>query len=179
MKKPEKIIFVNDLTAKINDAKSLVLVNLTGLKVSEQETLRRRLREAGSKMLVAKNTLLKRSLVASNLKELSDNIVSSLTGQTAIVIAQQDELAPIQVLGKFIKEFELLALKAGIISGTVQDAAALLKLSRLPGREVLFGQLLGVLNAPMYQLTGTLQANMSKLVYILSTKSEALNSKQS
>ncbi|MBI2405743.1 50S ribosomal protein L10 [Candidatus Microgenomates bacterium] len=180
MKRSEKVFLVDDLTARLNDAKSVVLVNLAGLKMNEQAKLRTLLRDAGAKLSVVKNTLLGRAMRAAQgkLGVEVESIEQALTGPTALVIAEEDELAPLQALGKFIREFELPKLKVGVLGGKVYDESALISLSRLPGREVLLGQLLGTLSAPLYGVVGTLQGNMGKLIYILSTKSEALNSKQ-
>ncbi len=172
MKRSEKVFLVDDLTARLNDAKSVVLVNLTGLKMSEQAKLRVLLRDAGAKLAVVKNTLLGRAIQTSNLKPLTSNIQPALTGPTALVIAEEDELAPLQALGKFIREFERPMLKVGVVGGEVYEEGSLLRLSRLPGREILLGQVLGVLSGSLYGLVGTLQGNMGKLVFILKTKAE-------
>ena len=66
MKKLEKVELVNKLTDSIKDAKSLVLVNYTGLNVKAQQELKKRLNEVSSRMVVVKNTLLKRA--AENIK---------------------------------------------------------------------------------------------------------------
>lgn len=169
MKKAEKVTLVQDLTEELKGAKSLVLVNYTGLNVKAQQELKKRLNEAEGYMVVVKNTLLKRAAKEANLDEgmLKDEV---LQGQTALIVAKEDALAPIQVLGKFAKEFELPKFKVGIVDGTFQDEASLAKLSTLPGRDVILGQLLGSLMSPMYGLVGTLQSPMQKLVYILKTK---------
>jgi len=93
-----------------------------------------------------------------------------LSGQTALVLSDQDPISPISILGRFSEEFEVLEFKAGIIDGSFQDKDSLIKLSKLPGREALFGQVLGVMTAPSYLLVSTLQGNLQKLVYILKTK---------
>lgn len=169
MKKQEKIFFVENLTEELKSAKSVVLVNYTGLSVKNQQELKKRLKEVGAKMLVVKNTLLKRAGEAAKVDKeiLSDTV---LTGQTALVIAEGDPIAPLTILGKFAKEFEIPRLKVGIIDGSFQDNETLLRLSTLPGRDVLLGQLLGTLLSPSYGLVGTLNANMQKLVYVLKTK---------
>ncbi len=177
MKKQEKIFFVENLTEELRSAKSVVLINYAGLSVKAQQELKKRLKEVGAKMLVVKNTLLKRAGEAAKIDKeiLSDTV---LTGQTALVISEDDPIAPIGVLGKFAKEFVSGAgypvpqLKVGIIDGDFQDSATLAKLSTLPGKDVLLGQLLGVLVAPSYGLVGTLKGNLEKLVYILTTKAK-------
>lgn len=169
MLKPEKVKLVENLTEDLKKAKSVVLVNYSGLNVKSQQDLKAKLSEAGGRMIVVKNTLLKRAgeKAALNKEILEDSI---LRGQTALVLASADPLAPIQVLGKFAKEHELPKFKVGIVEGSFQDEASLVKLSTLPGRDALLGQLLGALVASEYGLVGTLQGNLQKLVYILKTK---------
>ena len=128
-------------------------------------------------MVVVKNTLLKRAgEVAGMDKELlADSI---LTGQTALIISSADPIAPIQILGKFAKEFVSEAglpipkFKVGVVEGSFQDESALAKLSTLPGRDALLGQLLGTLMGSQYGLVGTLNANLQKLVNILDQASK-------
>ncbi|MGD0523129.1 MAG: 50S ribosomal protein L10 [Candidatus Microgenomates bacterium] len=169
MKKAEKVIFAENLTQELKDAKSVVLVNFAGLSVKFQQELKTRLTAVNAKMVVVKNTLLKRAGMAAKIdaQVLADSILS---GQTALVLASGDPVAPIQVLGKFAKEFEVPTLKVGIVDGLFQDAPTLLKLSTLPPRSVLLAQLLGVLVTPEYGLVGTLQANIQKLFFILKAK---------
>ncbi len=169
MLKAEKVTLVDNLIAELKDAKSLVLVNYTGLNVKAQQELKKRLKEVGGRMIVVKNTLLKRAFASAKIddKMATDEILS---GQTAIVLADEDPLAPIQVLGKFAKEQELPKFKVGIVDGTFQDDQALVTLSTLPGRDVLLGQVLGALIAPQYGLVGALQGNLQKLLFILKQK---------
>lgn len=177
MKKIEKITLVENLTKELKEAKSVVLINYTGLTVKSQQELKARLKEAGAKMLVVKNTLLKRAAEAVKLDPelLSDDILS---GQTAIVIGTEDAVAPIQVLGKFAKEFTSAAgdmvpkFKVGIVEDSFQDNSKLLKISELPGRDALLGQLLGSLMSGLYGLVGTLQSPMQQLLYTLSAKKQ-------
>lgn len=175
MKKAEKVTFVENLQKELKSAKSVVLVNYAGLGVKAQQELKSRLTEVGGKMIVVKNTLLKIAGESAGIdkKILTDSI---LVGQTALVIATEDPIAPVQVLGKFAKEFVSEAglpipkFKVGVIGGSFQDEASLAKLSSLPGRDALLGQLLGTLMGPMYGITGTLSGNLQKLVFILNSK---------
>lgn len=170
MLKAGKITLVENLIGELKDAKSLVMVNYTGLNVKAQQELKKRLKEAGGRMVVVKNTLLKRAVESAKIdnKLATDDILS---GQTAIVIANDDPIAPVQVLGKFAKEFELPKFKVGVIDSTFYDSESLTKISLLPGRDALLGQLLGTLVSSEYGLVGTLQGNLQKLVYILQMKS--------
>ncbi len=169
MKKAEKTLFVDNLTAELSSAKSLVLINYTGLSVVSQQELKKRLKEVGAKMLVVKNTLLKR---ASEKAEIDKEVLTDkvLSGQTALVISSGDPISFIQVLGKFTKEFSVPQMKVGIVDGLFQDNETLMKLSTLPGRDALLSQLLGSLMSPSYGLVATLNGNLEKLVYIISEK---------
>jgi len=177
MKKAEKVTFVENLKEELKGAKSVVLVNYTGLGVKAQQELKRRLSEIGGKMVVVKNTLLKRAGEAAGIDKqiLTDSV---LVGQTALIIAGEDPVAPIQVLGKFAKEFvgvdglPVPEFKVGIVEGSFQDQSSLTKLSALPGRDALLGQLLGTLMGSQYGLVGTLNANLQKLVYVLDIASK-------
>lgn len=171
MKKAEKVDLVKDLTAELKDAKSVVLVSYGGLNVKSQQALKAKLNEAGGRMVVVKNTLLKRAIEDAKLTDT--NIAEDvLTGQTAVVIATDDALAPIQALGKFAKDNELPKFKVGVVEGSFQDSESLLKLSTLPGRDVLLGQLLGTLMGNLYGLVGTLQSPLQQLVYTLDQKAK-------
>ena len=171
MKKAEKVFFVENLTEELKSAKSVVLVNYAGLSVKNQQELKKRLKEVGAEMLVVKNTLLKRAAEAAHVdKQILEDSV--LTGQTALIITQEDAIAPLSVLGKFAKEFEVPQFKVGVVDGAFHDSESLIRLANLPGKDVLLGQLLGVLMAPSYGLVGTLKSNPEKLVYILSTKAK-------
>lgn len=169
MLKAAKVTLVENLTEELKSAKSLVLVNYSGLNVKAQQELKKRLKEVDGNMVVVKNTLLKR---AGEAAKLSAEIVKDevLQGQTALVIGRGEPIAPLQVVARFAKEFELPKFKVGVIDGTFQDEASLTKLSTLPGRDVLLGQLLGSLMSSMYGLVGTLQSPMSQLVYTLNSK---------
>ncbi len=169
MLKAGKITLVDNLSKDLAEAKSLVLVNYTGLNVKAQQDLKHKLNEVGGRMVVVKNTLLKRAIENAKLdKEATTQEI--LQGQTAIVIAEDDPIAPLQVLGKFAKELDVPKFKVGIIDGMFQNSANLTKLSTLPGRDVLLGQVLGALASSMYGLVGTLQSPMQSLVYTLNAK---------
>lgn len=166
MLKAQKVEFVEKLKSELKDAKSVVLVNYAGLSVKSQQELKSRLSEVDGKMIVVKNTLLSRAAESAGFK--ATDLENSLAGQTALIISTgEDAVAPIQVLGKFAKEFEVPKFKVGIVEGTFQDSESLSKLSSLPGRDALLGQVLGTLMGMQYGLVGTLNGNLQKLVYVL------------
>lgn len=172
MKKAEKIFFVDNLTEELKGAKTVVLINFVGMGVKAQQELKKQLKAVNAKMIVVKNTLLK---IAAKKAKVDESLLddSILTGQTALIVTSDDAISPIQVLGKFAKEFETPQMKIGIIEGTLTDAASLAHISTLPGRDALLGQLLGALMAPSYGLISTLNAGPSRLVSMLEAKAKA------
>lgn len=172
MKKAEKTFFVDNLTEELKAAKSVILINYTGMGVAAQQELKKRLSEVGSKMIVVKNTLLKLAGTSAGIdpKVLEESVLS---GQTALVLSETDPVGPVQVLGKYAKENEIPQLKVGIVEGSFQDTDSLKKLSTLPGRDVLLGQVLSALMAPSYSLVGVLNAGPQMLVSMLDRKAKS------
>lgn len=174
MKKAEKIFAVENLAEEIKSAASLVLVDYTGLSVKGQQELKKRLKSVGAKMTVVKNTLFR---IAAQKAKIDPQITSDtvLTGPVALIITESDPIAPLQVVYKFAKEFEIPSLKVGLVEGLLQDKVQLEKLAQLPSKDVILSQVLGQLGSPLYSIAGVLNANMQKLVFILSQKAKALS----
>ena len=162
---------VANIVNQFSGAKSVVFVDYAGMGVKMQQDFKAKLREIGGNLFVAKNTLVKIAGKEANLPEelLTDE---TLSGQTAMVISGEDSVASIQILGKFAKDNEIPKIKAGVIDGVYQDANGIVKISKLPTKEVLQAQVVGAIGAPLYGLVGTLQGNMQKLVYILKEASK-------
>ncbi|MEK7188446.1 MAG: 50S ribosomal protein L10, partial [Patescibacteria group bacterium] len=114
MKKAEKIFFVDNLAAELSSAKSFVLVNYSGMGVKTQQELKRRLKAVQARMLVVKNTLLKKAGEQAKIDQelLTDSVLS---GQNALIVSEEDSIIPIQILGKFAAEFEVPSFKVGIV----------------------------------------------------------------
>jgi large subunit ribosomal protein L10 len=169
MKKTDKPVFVQKLAPKLKAATSVVLLDYTGLSVKKQQELKKRLKKISADMLVVKNTLLRLAGKEAKISEesLTDSVLS---GPTAMVITEGDPIAPLQVLYKFAKEFEVPQFKVGIVEGKFQDKDSLAKLAQLPNKDVLFGQVVGAVASPMYGLVGALQGNIQKLLYVLKAK---------
>lgn len=175
MKKIEKPAFVTEIAGKIKQSKSVVAVNYQGISVKDMTKLRQSVEAAGGKFQVIKNTLVKLALEEAGALE-KDQITADnelLTGPTALVFASDDEIAPLQLLGKAVGDTPL-KLKFGVFADgdkrELYDTAKLTTLSKLPGKQVLQGKVVGSLMGSLYGLVGTLRGNLQSLVYILSAK---------
>ena len=133
----QKQAVVSEIKEKFENAKSVVLFDPRGLKVSEVTELRKALRESSSDYKVYKNTLAKRALVDSGLE-----LDSYLEGPTAISFST-DELAPVKILSEFAKNHEALELKAGVVEGKVANIQELNSYAAIPSREGLLTMLAG------------------------------------
>lgn len=169
MKRSEKPFVVEDLTARIKDAKSVVVVDYQGIATKSLNELRQKIKEAGGTFTVAKNTLLNLAFAKTDIDK---DIEKGLTGPTAVVFANEDEIAPLQIIGKQAQEAGLPKFKFGIFGGDFLDSEKLLSLSKLPGRQVLLGQLVGTIAGPAYSLVEILNGNLQKLIYILNEKAK-------
>ena len=137
---------------------------------SQLGALRKQLRKVDGEMLVAKNTLIKHAL--SSLENSNSFESLFFEGPTAVIFANDDEIAPLQILGKLAKETNLPKLKFGIFNQSIVDKAQLTVLSMLPNKNVLRANLVSALSAPSYMLVGALQGNLQKLVYLLGERSK-------
>jgi len=139
---------VDEITDKLKNSVSTVVVDYRGLTVSEVTELRKQLREAGVEFKVYKNTMTRRAAEAAGFAGLND----VLTGPNAIAFSNEDVVAPAKILNDFAKKNEALELKAGVIEGNVATVEEIKALAELPSREGLLSMLLSVLQAPIRNL---------------------------
>ena len=141
LKKP----IVDEISANIKDAQSVVLVDYRGLTVEQDTQLRRKLREAGITYKVYKNTFMNFAFKGTDCEALTQY----LEGPSAIAISNDDATAPARVLAEFAKTADKLEIKAGIVEGTVYDAKGMASIATIPSRDVLISKLLGSLQSPI------------------------------
>ena len=165
VKRQRKEKIMVELMEKFNKAQAVVFANYQGMTHHQIEGLKKSLRNANAELVVAKNTLLLRSLDQKNWK-LEDNNV--LEGPTITLFAYADIVAPLKELAKTIKLLKLPIIKVGILDSKALSASEVLKLSTLPTREVLLAQLVFTMKAPIYGLHRALNWNVQKLVMTLS-----------
>lgn len=156
---------VSDIKEKLENAKSLVVVDYRGMTVAQVTELRSQFRAAGVEYVVLKNTLVRRALHELNIEGL-DNV---LEGPSAFAFGVSDPVAPAKVIMDYIAKtkIENLKVKAGLVDGTVIDIQGIKALAELPPKEVLIAKLMGSLNAPISGLVGVLSATLRSLVYAI------------
>lgn len=142
MKLEDKKSIVKALNERLGRIQVAILTDYKGLDVTAINDLRRKLREENVEYQVVKNTLLLRASEGTDVALLKDYFV----GPSAVALSYEDPVAPAKVLTQFAKDHQALEIKAGVMEGKVLDLATLRALADLPSREVLLGQLVGVLN---------------------------------
>ena len=143
---------VDEISAVIKDAQSVVVVDYRGLTVAEDTQLRKQLREAGVSYKVYKNTLVSRAVEGTEFESLRD----SLEGPNAFAVSTEDATAPARVLAEFAKKAPKLEIKAGVVEGAFYDAEGMKAIASVPSREVLLSKLLGSLQSPITNLARVL-----------------------
>lgn len=171
--KAEKTDLIKQLLEKVNASPFLFVVDYTGLTVNRFEELRKRLRDAGAELHVYKNTLVKKATEQAGYPE---EIGDALVGQSAVVTGEKDVCAAAKVMKNFAAEFQKPQLKAGVLDGKYLAVENIQALADLPSREVLLGQLLGVLQAPASQLVRLFNEPAASLARVLQAKADAANS---
>jgi large subunit ribosomal protein L10 len=165
MANPRNQASVAQLRELLADASTFFLVDYQGLSAGDLHALRAKVRAAGGRLLVAKNTLVNVVLKEHGVEGFD----ATLQGPTAIVLVGEDPVAPAKALTDFAKDHpkDLPAAKGGRLQGSVVGPETLAKIAKLPPREQLLSELIGVLQAPLTQLVGVLSAPQRDLVTVI------------
>jgi large subunit ribosomal protein L10 len=165
--RPEKATIVEDLSAKLNSSPFLLIADYAGMTVTQFAEFRSRLSGASAECRVVKNTFLRRAASECGFPDLGE-----LRGQSAIVIGNRDVAAAAKVVKTFASEFQKPVLKIGVIDRAVISSKEIEVIADLPSREILLGQLLGVLQAPLARLVRLLNEPGSALARVLKSRAE-------
>ena len=139
---------VEALTGKIQEATSVVFVDYKGITVAQDTALRQQFREAEVEYSVVKNTLTR--FAAKNAGYNFDEV---LNGTTAMACTTGDPIAPARIVCEFAKKNKLpLAIKGGVVEGSVLSAEQLSSFGELPSKNALVASVLGTFLAPISSL---------------------------
>ena len=159
MNRDEKAQAIEEIAAQIEAAEAIFAVDYRGISVPQAAELRAKLREADAAFRVVKNRLTK--LAAERAGE--DRLAEWLEGPTALTFVRGDTAMAAKALSTFDREHEVLAFKGGFMDGLSLDEAQFKSIARLPSREVLDGQLAGVVASPLTGLVRGLGSMVSGL----------------
>lgn len=163
MNKSEKEAMVGELREKFAQAKAAIVSEYRGLTVAQANKLRRALDEEEAAYRVVKNTLARIAVKGTDFEALE----GQFSGPISITFAYKDVAGTAKALTKFAKENPGFVIRSGGLGGKLISAADVDALSKLPGREQLLGQLVGVFAGPLRNLVGVLSGVPRSLVQVL------------
>jgi len=172
MRKEQKQDVVAELTERLKAAETLLVADYRGLTMPQIDTLRSRLIESGARFTVVKNTLTRRAAEAAG----ADALLTLLEGPSAIAFldADGDMLAAAKALADAARETRVLEIRGGVMQGRAMSAAEVESLATLPPIEVLRGQVLGAIIAPLSAIAGLVNAPLQNLHGLIDARIEQL-----
>jgi large subunit ribosomal protein L10 len=159
----QKKELVERLAKQLAEAEITVLVDYKGLTVLQVTELRAKLREAGVQMEVVKNTLMRLASKGTGSEVLTD----LYKGPNAIVVSQDDPVAPAKILVDFAKDNDKLEIKGAALGGKLLGEEEIKQLAKMPSKEDLLAQLVYTLNAVPTNLVNVLSGVPRSFVNVL------------
>ncbi len=163
MNRDQKAVAIAEIATQIDESEAIFAVDYRGITVAQVAELRAKLRESDATFKVVKNSLTERAadqVGADTLKEF-------LSGPTALTFVRGDVATAAKAVADYGRATQLLPFKGGLMEGSTLDVEQIRSLSRLPSREVLYGQLVGVVASPVSGLVRTLNALLSGVAVAL------------
>ncbi len=172
MLKSEKERIVAELTEKLKDTPTLFVADYRGLSVTEIDDLRTKVIEQGARFTVVKNTLTRRAAEEAG----ADTLLAMLEGPTAIAFieADGDMVAVAKALVDSARTTKILAIRGGILDGSPIGEEDVKNLAMLPPVDVLRGQVLGAITAPLMTVVGLISAPVRDLIGLIDARIEQL-----
>ena len=156
MDRAAKSAVIDELAEDLGAAEAIFAVDYKGISVPQAAELRSKLRESDAQFKVVKNRLAKLAAEKAGTKDIDD----LLQGPIALTLIKGDAVVAAKTITTFAKEHDVLEYRGGVMDGAPLDQESFQAIARLPGREVLHGQLVGLAASP---LTG-LVAGLSNLI---------------
>lgn len=172
MQREDKERIVAELTERLRSTQTLIVADYRGLTMKEIDALRTRLLEHGARFTVVKNSLTRRAAEAAG----TDALLALLEGPTAIAFLESegDPVAVAKALADAARETRVLEVRGGILDGKAIGADDVKSLATLPPLDVLRGQVLGAVTAPLLTVVGLFAAPLRDLVGLIDARIEQL-----
>ena len=163
MNRDQKAVAIAEIATHIDESEAIFAVDYRGISVAQVAELRAKLRDADATFKVVKNSLTERAADQAGAEALKD----FLAGPTALTFVRGDIAVAAKAIADYARATQLLPFKGGMMGEEALDVDQLRSLSRLPSREVLYGQLVGVVASPVTGLVRTLGALIGGLAVAL------------
>jgi large subunit ribosomal protein L10 len=163
MNREQKAAAIAEIAAQIEQAQAILAVDYRGISVPQAAELRVALRGADTTFRVVKNSLTERAADESGAPTLKP----LLTGPTALAFVRGDVATAAKAIADYGRAAQLLPFKGGLMDGATLEVDQIRSLSRLPSRDALYGQLVGMVASPVSGLVRTLGALLGGLAVAL------------
>jgi large subunit ribosomal protein L10 len=163
MNRDQKSVAIAEIASSIEESDAIFAVDYRGITVAQIAELRTKLREADASFKVVKNSLTERAADQVGAEELK----GFLAGPTALTFVRGDVATAAKAVADYARATQLLPFKGGLMEGAPLDVEQIRSLSRLPSREVLYGQLVGVVASPIGGLVRSLGGLLGGLAVAL------------
>ncbi|MDX6701394.1 MAG: large subunit ribosomal protein [Baekduia sp.] len=165
MNRDQKATAIAEIADQIKESEAVIAVDYRGITVAQVAGLRTSLRDADASFRVVKNTLTERAADQAEAQQLKELLV----GPTALMFVRGDAAAAAKAIADFQRSSggDLLPFKGGLMNGEALDAAQVTAISKLPSRQVLYGQLVGIVASPITGLARSLNGLVSGLAIAL------------
>src|SRR6476661_4772127 len=172
MHKEDKERVVAELTEKLRRSETLIVADYRGLTMPQIDALRGRLIEHGARLSVVKNTLTRRAAEAAG----TEGLLALLEGPSAIAFieADGDMVAVAKALADSARETRVLEIRGGVMQGREIPASSVEDLAKLPPLEILRGQVLGAVIAPLSAFAALINAPLQNLYGLIDARIEQL-----
>jgi large subunit ribosomal protein L10 len=176
VKKDDKERLVAELTERLRTTETLLVADYRGLTMPQIDELRTKLLEHGARFAVVKNTLTRRAAEAAG----TDTLLALLEGPTAIAFLESggDPVAVAKALVDTARETRVLEVRGGLLEGRPVEPSEIESLAKLPPVDVLRGQVLGAITAPLTAIIGLFTAPLQDLYGLLDARIEQLGEQQ-
>jgi large subunit ribosomal protein L10 len=163
MNRDQKAVAIAEIASHIDESEAIFAVDYRGISVAQIAELRTKLRDADATFKVVKNSLTERAADEAGAQPLKD----FLAGPTALTFVRGDIAVAAKAIADYARATQMLPFKGGMMGEEALEVEQLRSLSRLPSREVLYGQLVGVVASPVSGLVRTLGALVGGLAVAL------------
>jgi large subunit ribosomal protein L10 len=160
------------LHQEFEESPNALLVGFQGIKVADDERLRRELRQANVSYRVVKNTLAIRAAEGTPMSQVKEQFI----GATAVALAKSDPVVMAKLLSKWAKESPVFAFKAAVVEGRVIDVKDIESLSQLPSKEEMISKVLFLINSSAQRFavaTAGVARNLAVVLEQVRAKKEA------
>ncbi|MCW2966556.1 MAG: ribosomal protein [Solirubrobacteraceae bacterium] len=163
MNRDEKAAAIAEIAGDIKGSQAIIAVDPTGLTVAQSAEIRGNLRDADATLRVVKNTLSQRAADEAGVAELKELLI----GPTALTFVRGDAAAAAKAINDYARTTDLLPFKGGYMDGATIGVDDLKVIARLPSRQVLYGQLVGLIASPITGLARGLNGLLSGVAIAL------------